>query len=224
MTKILWETAYPDEPYGINFDDIPTNFTYMTNQIDYDIQAASYRQMEFYYNVSLPHYQNATFLETAKDRYKKFLYLKKLNTQAYLVPTYDIDLIWHTHQLLPLNYIEDCNSYLGYVLNHDDTKTNRSPGSSLNESFEYTGNLWMENFRRDYIIPGVSYRGLDPSRTLAKVKMDYAKKFMTNKVGATLDFISWEQLNLPGEIYARFTFTKKHRYTTVVIASNVLSG
>ena len=205
LTKLVWNASYPGEPYEIDFDDISFDFVY-TAKIDYDIQAASSRQMEFYYNVSLPHYMNLTFLKSSIDRYKNFLYLKKKYKAAYLVPTYDIDLMWHTHQLSPLNYIEDCNSYLGYALNHDDTTTDRSPGSYLNNSFENTRKLWRETFLEEYIIPGVAYRGPDPSRKLTKVRNEYVEKFFTNKARATLDFISWERLDLKGNVYAIFTF------------------
>ena len=75
-TRLVWNASYPGEPYEIDFDDISFDFVY-TAKIDYDIQAASSRQMEFYYNVSLPHYMNLTFLKSSIDRYKNFLYLKK---------------------------------------------------------------------------------------------------------------------------------------------------
>jgi hypothetical protein len=36
-----------------------------------------------------------------------------------LVPTLDVDLIWHTHMLSPLDYRDDCQAILGRVLSHD---------------------------------------------------------------------------------------------------------
>jgi hypothetical protein len=67
------------------------------------------------------------FLEEALARYKGFLYLIKMNQekgmQLFRVPTYDVDLMWHTHQLLPVTYHNDMLKLLGRVLEHDDTDT-----------------------------------------------------------------------------------------------------
>ncbi len=49
--------------------------------------------------VSLPHYRTTKFLVRALQRYQMFLRLKKLYPEEFLVPCYDIDLIWHTHQV-----------------------------------------------------------------------------------------------------------------------------
>ena len=34
-------------------------------------------------------------------RYKMYLHLKKKNPKTFLVPCYDIDLVWHAHQVHP---------------------------------------------------------------------------------------------------------------------------
>ncbi len=51
--------------------------------------------------------------------------------EAFLTPTYDIDLVWHAHQLCPMAYKTDMTKILGYVLNHDDTDQDRQAGSKL---------------------------------------------------------------------------------------------
>ena len=45
---------------------------------------------------------------------------------------YDVDVVWHTHQLHPVAYAADMTSILGYVMNHDDTDQSRKSGSKLN--------------------------------------------------------------------------------------------
>ena len=42
-----------------------------------------------------------------------FIQLKKLYPHQILVPMYDIDLIWHSHQLCTEAYLRDTVSYLG---------------------------------------------------------------------------------------------------------------
>jgi hypothetical protein len=41
-----------------------------------------------------------------------FLDLMKSASSSLLVPTLDIDLVWHTHQLMPTSYKEDCERYV----------------------------------------------------------------------------------------------------------------
>ena len=54
--------------------------------------------------VSLPHYRDAWFLKSAILRYRKYLFLKQSNPDLFLVPCYDFDLVWHSHQLHPHLY------------------------------------------------------------------------------------------------------------------------
>ena len=59
------------------------------------------------------------------------LKIKKEHPNISLVPCYDNDLIWHTHQQFPLAYQEDTSSMLGKMLDHNDATNHRSPGSEL---------------------------------------------------------------------------------------------
>ena len=49
------------------------------SDISYDLEDAVMRQRDFYYNVSLPHFKDSSFLTGAINRYKKFISLKKIN-------------------------------------------------------------------------------------------------------------------------------------------------
>lgn len=49
--------------------------------------------------VALPQYQDSNFLRRAHSRYAAFLYLMKHSPGTFMVPTYDIDLMWHAHQV-----------------------------------------------------------------------------------------------------------------------------
>ena len=50
----------------------------------------------------------------------------------FVTPMYDIDLVWHTHQLNPKAYHADMTTMLGYVMTHDDSDQDRKTGSKLN--------------------------------------------------------------------------------------------
>ena len=80
-------------------------------------------------------------------RYKMYLALKQEHKDKFLVPCYDIDLVWHTHQVHPTLYYQDTMKILGFVLKHDDSVNDRAPGSKLNQSDEVTRKLWMSKFQ-----------------------------------------------------------------------------
>ena len=61
----------------------------------------------------------------------------------FLVPTYDIDVVWHAHQLQP-TYVADTTKLLGRMLNHDDSVNDRTPGEKLSNCADSTRDLWAE--------------------------------------------------------------------------------
>jgi len=79
------------------------------------------------------------------------------------VPTYDIDLMWHTHQLDPVAYNRDLLVVAGRVLPHDDTDDNRDEGAKLRTGFQATKKLWEETFGSPYEKAGAMYGGPAPS-------------------------------------------------------------
>jgi hypothetical protein len=60
-------------------------------------------------------------LRRAVARYDRFLSLFALYPGEMLVPTLDIDLVWHTHQLSAARYERDMRARVGRFVNHDDT-------------------------------------------------------------------------------------------------------
>jgi hypothetical protein len=114
------------------------------SKIKYDLRSASSRQKSFYYQVSLPHFKSDLFLQKGLERYKKFLYLTKLNPKMFVVPCYLIDIIWHSHQLHPLEYKKDTEKILGHLLSHDDSVNDRSEGSKLISSGDLMNSKWFE--------------------------------------------------------------------------------
>ena len=110
---------------------------------------------------------NHLFIEEAVARYKGFLHLIKRNKEKgvkrFCVPTYDVDLIWHSHQLNPVSYCKDLNEVLGKVLEHDDTDSDRTKGQKLDVGFSGTTKQWEDTFGTRYWRAGVMYRGNSPS-------------------------------------------------------------
>ena len=141
FSKQSWETFS-----SLNYDYVKdsTQQPLFKSRIKYDLRSASERQKAFYYNVSLPHFKNDEFLKLGVERYKKFLQLKLQIPELFIVPCYLIDLIWHSHQLHPSSYLHDTIKILGYVLPHDDSVNDRSPGSKLNISGEMMSKEWKK--------------------------------------------------------------------------------
>ncbi|KAM7520327.1 hypothetical protein LguiB_019289 [Lonicera macranthoides] len=111
--------------------------------------------------------KNDKFLEGAVARYKGFLHIIKRNRERsirrFCVPTYDIDLIWHTHQLHPVSYCKNLVDLIGKVLEHDDTDADRTKGKKLDVGFSETTKQWEETFGSRYWRAGGMYRGGAPS-------------------------------------------------------------
>ena len=81
-----------------------------------------------------PSIVNEAWIHRAVTRYAQFLELAKAHPNETLVPTLDVDLIWHVHMLSPLDYRDDCQSMLGKLLSHDD----RMEDTQLATAFEET--------------------------------------------------------------------------------------
>ena len=65
------------------------------------------------------------------------------------MPTMDIDLVWHTHQLSMAYYFQDClDSPRNCVVDHDD----KVDLVRLNNNFEITSRWYREKFGEEYSI------------------------------------------------------------------------
>lgn len=159
--EALWISWYPSEPFHANYKN--TKAVSFMSKLSYDVLDAAMRQKDFFYQVSLPHYRNVQFLEAGLERYKKFLYLRQQLPKEFLVPTYDVDLFWHAHQLNPWAYKHDMVKYTGDLFDHDDSVTDRSKGSKLYNADKRTRDLWRQFFNDAYSKCGAMYRGAPPS-------------------------------------------------------------
>ncbi|KAG2291168.1 hypothetical protein Bca4012_007119 [Brassica carinata] len=184
QTETLWRRLYPTEPYDLDLINKTTSETERKHTTTtYDLVSAVKRQSTFYYQVSRPHVDNDVFLREAVARYKAFLYLIKRNRERsvklFCVPTYDIDLIWHTHQLHALSYCKDMTKMIGKVLEHDDTDSDRSKGKKLDTGFSGTTAMWEETFGARYWKAGAMNRGNTPKAVTTSPCGFLGKKLIT---------------------------------------------
>ena len=85
-------------------------------------------------------------LTRACVRYDRFLQLFKLYPNTMLVPTLDIDLVWHTHQLSSQRYAAAMKARAGRFIDHDD----KLGKTTLDDGMERTENLYRIRFGDKY--------------------------------------------------------------------------
>lgn len=86
-------------------------------------------------------------------RYVKFLGLMRglvAGEGGVLVPTVDIDLVWHTHQLAPGGYAEYCGRWVGRSVFHDDSVAVGERGRGLLDTQE----RWAREYGEAMLAPG----------------------------------------------------------------------
>ena len=187
-TTDVWKNKYNNEPFDVANIKPPAERHERLSS--YDLIAAVQRQSKFCYNVSLPHYRDERFLQKAVARYRNFISLKLRHRDAILVPSYDIDLAWHTHQLHPLLYKRDTVEFLGRMFNHDDSLDDRSLGSQQQQAYTRTRQLWMETYGEHFALTGAMYRGVQPHGRLTDItqlRPAHDKKVVLRLVNGSFD-------------------------------------
>lgn len=79
-------------------------------------------------------------------KYSRFLNLMKKHPNNVLVPTLDVDLAWHTHQLNSQQYYSETTKMFGRFLDHDD----KIEENKLNKAFAFTTQVYEEIFQEEY--------------------------------------------------------------------------
>ncbi|SJL02686.1 uncharacterized protein ARMOST_06020 [Armillaria ostoyae] len=101
-------------------------------------------------------------------RYHAFLSLMSSKPKDFFVPTLDIDLAWHTHQLLP-SYNNDCISYLRRSIDHDDNVEE----NLLSSAFDKTCLAWEKLYNIRYTPCGCSASGTSIGEKLSGQPLHY---------------------------------------------------
>jgi hypothetical protein len=87
-------------------------------------------------------------LPRAQEKYENFFKLFSRYPGETMVPTLDVDVFWHTHQLSPARYYYFCLSpeAAGRFINHND----QLPTGVLDDGFQRTGEKYWDEFRAEY--------------------------------------------------------------------------
>jgi Glycine-rich domain-containing protein-like len=173
-TQSLWRERYPNESFYLSkCEQEPDSAAVVSIPLlDFDLMGSARRQATFLWQISGPRYSDQAFLSEGVENYAKFLKLKPAAVQRgfMLVPTYQIDLIWHTHILISIGgYNADCLRLMSMTMPHNDSFSDRSEDGVLNTAFKATGELWMETYGVKYSIPGGMYRGEPPAEFYSSI-------------------------------------------------------
>ncbi|KAH9031145.1 hypothetical protein EDB85DRAFT_2243135, partial [Lactarius pseudohatsudake] len=90
-------------------------------------------------------HEDAAVLHHAIVRYHAFLDLMS-SSQMVVVPTLDIDLVWHSHQLSGPRYHKDCRTNVGRYIDHDD----KVEQFHLSDAFDATCRAWEKRYGIPY--------------------------------------------------------------------------
>lgn len=190
-TSCYWTERYT-EPFYVDYTkcwDTKLTTGYQS-KLSYAVLAAAARQSMFINHVSLPHYTDRKFLDNALRRYKQFLFLRNREPEEFLVPCYDIDLMWHAHQLNPLIYKSDTVRITGSLFNHDDSVNERHEGSKLNIASEKTQTLWKKYFYDSLSLFGAMYREKPPRDRLYTLTQRDELEIRTKQCAVSLDRVT----------------------------------
>eukprot|EP01043_Picozoa_sp_COSAG02_P038244 COSAG02_NODE_2935_length_7705_cov_5.442677_2_plen_336_part_00 len=83
-------------------------------------------------------------------RYARFLNLMKKHRGTILSPTVAIDLVWHTHQMMPARYANEIVALAGRFIDHDDNLEKETLSSTLAR----TEALWEQAYGEPYLEHG----------------------------------------------------------------------
>lgn len=86
------------------------------------------------------------------QQYKNFLFLqKKYGLQHRIIPSLEIDAVWHAHILHTKDYAEFCQEFFGRFLHHVPQKPGVEESAvKINADFKLTQELYKNEFG-DYI-------------------------------------------------------------------------
>ncbi|CAF1601638.1 unnamed protein product [Rotaria sp. Silwood1] len=101
--------------------------------------------------------------------------MKLARKNTIIIPTFDIDLMWHTHMRYPLSYLEFSKAVCGFVLDHDDSIA----PPVLIDAYQDTADRWKKAYQSEYgqhVDQNYSRKFLDFSRCAMIHKSEEEKR------------------------------------------------
>lgn len=136
----------PQAPCSKTITQPPVPSSVVWKDLSLDLVAASLRQRTFAEKITrlMRGVGLASALTQGITRYQSFMLL--MTRTSSLVPTLDIDLCWHTHQLYLGSYQRWCIHHIGRVIDHDDTIGK----AGENQGLRKTSLVWFQAYHKGY--------------------------------------------------------------------------
>ncbi|KAJ8907733.1 hypothetical protein NDN08_007839 [Rhodosorus marinus] len=184
-TAKIWKTYYPTEAFeNLEADDslpaISDTLHLSSHELTDRLVSEAQTQLNFYYQVSLPHYQSRLFLERAIERYKKYLDLCGRYPKEHFLPPYDVNLVWRTHMACGVKYVEESIKVAGRMLVHDSNILQLAFGNTRASMIASSEDRFLNEFGEPLFDSGTVARGPRPrlalmrERWVGKVHIDGA--------------------------------------------------
>lgn len=121
----------------------------------------------------------------ALNHYSMFLWLINLYPDRKLVPTQEIDRVWHHHILDTMKYAEDCQMLFGRFIHHFPYFGTRGKDdkNNLYTAFRETQNLFQQHFGIDLAVVEESLQITDCQPVV------YAEKMARPVVAMEIDYL-----------------------------------
>jgi hypothetical protein len=100
-------------------------------------------QKHFLFSYDLQQFDEFIFQHLIRD-YVSFVKLSR--KYQLIVPTFDIDLIWHTHMRYPSDYYKFSTAICGFILNHDDCIEQYL----IIDVYQTTADRWKQSYQSEY--------------------------------------------------------------------------
>jgi hypothetical protein len=126
-----------------NLSEKDYNFLHRLTEVDFGPIAFKLTHPEEGMNLSIPE------VISAIEQYRRFLFIYHLHPDRTIVPSKEIDLIWHTHILDTAKYREDCDWLFGHFIDHWPYfgLADVADRAALEKAFAETQALYGEYFR-----------------------------------------------------------------------------
>ena len=132
-----------------------------------DLVQGAIRQRDFLEKFQRHRLYSHTFTEHDHSDFDQLVqnyvaFLKLARKNEMIVPTFDIDLIWHSHMRRPSQYQACSIALCGFVLDHDDSIDK----DTLSKNYQLTIDRWKQTYNIDYG-QNVHRKTVPPSRDVS---------------------------------------------------------
>lgn len=127
--------------------------------------------------------EDAVALHYAIVRYHAFLDMISSSQHMLVVPTLDIDLVWHSHQLSGPRYQKDCRTNVGRYIDHDD----KIEQFHLSDAFDATCRAWEKRYGVPYTQCGCPLPGNTIGQKLARLVAHGSRHYPLSRLAPPAD-------------------------------------